>query len=66
MKMSRRGLLRSTAAAFAAPALSALGLASFSVAARADVPQDDPTVAIPVGASARFDGHLKLHLTFAE
>ena len=36
MKMSRRGLLRSTAAAFAAPALSALGLASFSVAARAD------------------------------
>ncbi|KQY97246.1 hypothetical protein ASD45_21360 [Pseudolabrys sp. Root1462] len=36
MKLSRRGLLRSTAAAFAAPALSALGLASFSVAARAD------------------------------
>ena len=36
MKLSRRGLLRSTAVAFAAPALSALGLASFSVAARAD------------------------------
>ncbi|MGN6096494.1 MAG: hydantoinase/oxoprolinase family protein [Bosea sp. (in: a-proteobacteria)] len=30
------------------------------------VAQEDTTVAIPAGASARIDGHLNLHLTFAE
>jgi len=30
------------------------------------VAQEDTTVAIPAGATARIDGHLNLHLTFAE
>ncbi|MCU4179782.1 hydantoinase/oxoprolinase family protein [Bosea sp. BH3] len=30
------------------------------------VAQEDTTVAIPAGATARVDGHLNLHLTFAE